>query len=158
MVIVGIDPGSTRIGYGVLETRGGKLLYQQGGLLRIPKGAKHERLLALERELTKLLLKARPDRAGVEKLFFTKNQKTALDVAEARGVILTAIAKQSIPVFEFTPSEVKRAVTGDGHASKEGVARVVRLVLDLPYKKTADDVTDALAIAIAASGVPRGLT
>lgn len=152
MIILGIDPGSVRIGYGLLEARNGGIVHKASGLLTIPNGSKTERLAAISKSTEQLLAEARPDRVGVEKLFFTKNQKTAFEVAEARGVIVTTIVKAATPIIEFTPSEVKLAVTGDGRASKEGVAKMVRLFLHLPKERVFDDVTDALAIAIAASG------
>ena len=153
MVILGIDPGSTRIGYGLVESMGGSLLYHEGGLLSAPQtSVGGERLLAIQRDLDDLLQRTRPERVGIEKLFFSRNRRTALPVAEARGVIVATVLRASIPLVELTPSEVKLSVTGDGQATKEGVAKMVRLLLKLPPQKFIDDVTDAIAIAIAASG------
>ncbi|MEK7629978.1 MAG: crossover junction endodeoxyribonuclease RuvC [Patescibacteria group bacterium] len=151
MIILGIDPGTSRIGYGVIEKSNGKLIYLDAGLINIPSTQKTEKLMALEKNLGDLIDKFKPDLIGVEKIFFSNNQKTAIAVAEARGVILNTIAKKSILLAEFTPPEVKKAVTDDGRASKQAVAKMVNLFLNLETRKILDDVTDALAIAIAAS-------
>lgn len=156
MVTVGIDPGTTRIGYGVVVGSGGSLRCRGAGLLAVPAGASGaEKLAALGANLEKLLRAVRPDRIGVEKLFFTKNRKTALAVAEARGVILATSTRLGIPSIELTPREVKVAVTGNGNATKEAVAKMVHLILSLSPKRLPDDATDALAIAIGASSWKR---
>lgn len=151
MIVLGLDPGSTRIGYGVIDVRGNNFTLLSSGLLRIDAPKKEGRLAAIEKDLEKILKKFRPARAGVEKLFFMKNQKTALAVAETRGVLLNALYKKRVPVFEIAPSEVKSAVAGDGRASKASIAKMIGYFLKLPPKKTVDDVTDAIAIAIAVS-------
>lgn len=142
MIILGIDPGTARIGYGLIEKDGGKLKHIESGLIDLP----------VEKSVEGLLKRARPDKAGLEKLFFTKNRKTALRVAETRGVILNTLNKGGIPVFEIGPNEVKLAVTGDGRASKGSVARMVGLFLSIEGKMV-DDASDALAIAIAVSNL-----
>ncbi|MCP6720104.1 MAG: crossover junction endodeoxyribonuclease RuvC [Patescibacteria group bacterium] len=153
MIILGIDPGSVRIGYGVIKKNHGKLTHLKSGLLKLPQTDHANRLVAIEKDLNNLLQKFQPDRVGLEKLFFVKNQKTALGVSEARGVILNTLAKKSLPFFEITPSEVKLAVTGDGRASKKSVAKMVNYFLGLELGNVViDDITDALAIAIAVSG------
>lgn len=152
MITLGIDPGSTRAGYGVIIKTHGVLSHMESGLLHVQASTKAARLVELEHSLSLVLARVRPNRVGIEKLYFSKNQKTALEVAQARGVLLAAVAKQGIPLREFTPGEVKLAVTGDGNATKKGVALMVGRFLHLPSKeKLLDDVTDALAIAIAAS-------
>ncbi len=150
MVILGIDPGTTRIGYGAIQKDGATLIYITSGALII-KGNTSEKLVSLEQTLSKLLKDIRPERVGVEKLFFSKNKKTALDVAQARGVIICSIARQAIPIIEVSPSEMKLAVTGDGRASKAGVAKMVRQFLNVPTEQMLDDVTDALGVAISIS-------
>ncbi len=152
MIILGIDPGSVRIGYGVIKRNYGKLVHLESGLLKLPQTDHANRLIALEKSLGVLLQRFQPDRIGLERLFFAKNRKTALQVAEARGVILNTLAKQSLLFSEISPSEVKLAVTGDGRASKKSVAKMVNYFLGLNLKSVVDDVTDALAIAIAISG------
>lgn len=152
MIILGIDPGTTRIGYGVIEKNGRALLYRNGGIL--PISEKTPRLIQIEKTIKKLILSVQPSCIGVEKLFFTKNQKTAMSVAEARGVIMNAALHTGLPVYEFTPSEIKKSVTGNGSARKEAVAKMVRWMLHIQKDAPTliDDVTDALAIAITASG------
>lgn len=151
-IILGIDPGSVRVGVGIIEKNGDALTHIESGLLDVKKNSnKGERLLSLEKKLKKVLSRTKPDLAGVEKLFFSKNQKTAFAVAEARGIILKTLAEFKIPTIELTPSEVKLAVAGNGGASKEAVAKMVGYFLKIQTKSTIDDVTDALALAIAAS-------
>jgi crossover junction endodeoxyribonuclease RuvC len=152
MIVLGIDPGSVRVGFGLIKRRGAQFFYLASGLFKIST-TETGRLVTLERELRGLIKKFCPDLAAVEKLFFAKNKKTALRVAEARGVIINTVIKCSLPVVEIAPTEAKLAVAGSGGASKEAVAKMVRLILKVPAdKNVVDDVTDALAIAIAASG------
>lgn len=145
------------MGFGVIEKRGGQLVYLKSGLLKIPS-VKKGRLAALEASFLNLLKEIRPDRVGIEKLFFVKNQKTALEVGQSRGILINILEKQNIPYVEIGPAELKLAVTGYGRAGKEAVARMVANFLNLEKQKIKkpdvlifDDVTDALAIAIAAS-------
>ena len=153
MIILGIDPGSTRIGFGAIEKQNSKLKYLKSGLVQTTPEQKKQNyhLLLISKAISSLIKELQPERIGLEKLFFSKNQKTALEVAQARGVIVQTITKMSIPLLEFSPPEVKLAVTGDGRASKTGVARMVQIILGLSLDKEPDDVTDALAIAITAS-------
>lgn len=148
MRILGIDPGTHRIGYGVIET-GPKPVLLACGTLE-PKGQAGEQLAALRTAISALIKKWRPDRAALERIFFGKNRKTALRVAEARGVILEAFASHQLHTDEFAPAEVKRLVAGDGGAAKSGVARMVRLTLDIPRLPKSDDAVDAIAIALSA--------
>ncbi len=151
--VLGIDPGTSRIGYGLIERSGGDFKHIESGLLPIdPDGRSDiERLTAIGRAIRKLVRQTEPDVIGVEKLFFTKNKKTAMRVAEARGVILEAAAAGGARLVEISPVTVKIAVTGDGRAGKAGVAKMTNLILGMPPRRVVDDVTDALAIAIAAS-------
>ena len=150
MLILGIDPGTTRIGYGLVKKEGGDFIFKDAGLLEIKNVNPGEKLIELEKQMSALLKRTKPDKAGVEKLFFSKNKKTALRVAEAKGVILFTLAKNSIPFVEILPNEVKTSVTGYGGASKNGVAKMVGHLLKIPTDKYIDDTTDALAIAITA--------
>ncbi len=151
MIILGIDPGTTRIGYGVIRKNSGSLEYLDSGLIKLSNADSKKNLVVLEKEIKTIIKKHKPARTGLEKLYFTKNKKTAIAVAEARGVILNTIIKTGTPFFEIGPSEVKLAVTGDGRASKESVAKMVNYFLGIKIKKTEDDISDALAIAIAIS-------
>jgi len=157
MKIIGIDPGSARVGYGVVETAG-KLTVLTCGTIEPEGVGGHERLHSLKRNLETLLRAWRPEKAGVERLFFGRNRKTALGVAESRGVILETLAAHKIPVLEYAPSEIKRAVAGDGNATKEGVGRMVRLTLGLRKIPGRDDAVDGLAIAITVALMTRNTT
>ena len=152
MTILGIDPGSTRVGYGAIKCEHGELLYISSGILSIPRDTKPNQLVSLETALSKLIAGLNPDRVVIERLFVTRNQKTAIEVAQARGVIVATIAKHRLPLVELTPSEIKLAVAGDGRASKGGVSLMVTRLLSLPKARVLDDITDALAAAIAGSG------
>lgn len=149
MIVLGIDPGTTRIGYGVIRVSGNTLTHIKSGILKIKEHATNaERLYNIGVALEKLIIETNPARVGVERLFFSKNKKTALAVAEARGVIVETIIKNRVALYEFTPNEVKLAVTGSGAASKNAVAKMVSLMLHIKIEKLLDDETDALAIAI----------
>lgn len=154
MIILGIDPGTVRVGFGVVASEKGVLSCVARGILPLPSVEGSARLGGIERELELLLSHHRPDRVGIERLFFAKNKKTALAVAEARGVLVNTVVKRGIPLIELTPNEVKVAVTGSGTASKQGVAKMVSLLLRVPVSSLLDDATDALAIAIGASQRP----
>ncbi|MEX0689998.1 MAG: crossover junction endodeoxyribonuclease RuvC [Candidatus Paceibacterota bacterium] len=149
MIILGIDPGTTRIGYGVIKKENNKFSHLKSGILEIKEESNASKILSLEMELEKIINKFKPDKIGVEKIFFSKNKKTAIKVAEARGVILSLVYKKSIPVAEMEPSKIKLAVTGNGRSSKKGVAKMVHYFLKIPTNELIDDETDALAIAIA---------
>lgn len=151
MLILGIDPGTTRAGYGLIERAGGAFRYVSSGLFSTSSGSAGDRLSYIEKELTAILLRFRPDTAGVERLYFSRNKKTALRVAEARGVILGVLARQSVPCVELSPNTVKQSITGSGRASKQAVARMVGSFLHIRVVGCVDDVTDALAVAIAAA-------
>lgn len=150
MLILGIDPGTTRIGYGLIQKDGGlKLL--DCGLFKIKAKEKSGRLLELEKSFQALLKKRRPDLVALEKLFFMKNQKTGLEVAEARGVLIINIIKAKLPFREYSPSQVKSAVAGYGLADKQSVAKMAARILKVAKINGFDDVSDALAVAITAS-------
>ncbi len=151
MVILGIDPGSVKVGYGVIKKEDGELSYLEGGLIKLPRLNYEKRLIVLEEAMEKLLKRVRPARVGLEKLFFVKNQKSAFEVAQARGVILNIISKSNVPLFEVGPNEVKLSIAGNGRAPKEAVAKMVNLFLNIGPQKVAYDISDALAIAIAVS-------
>lgn len=151
MVILGIDPGTTRIGYGFIKINGNNLLYLTHGVI---KNQGRERLVDFKntaKQLTNLIKKYNPDIAAVEKLFFFKNQKTVMSVGEMRGVILLTLTNNNLPVKEFTPLEVKRSVSNYGRADKKQVQTMVRLLLNLKKDIESDDAADALAVAICCS-------
>jgi len=156
MKILGIDPGTNRIGYGLIEKHGGALKLLDFGLLEISEKSK-KKFLELAKEIEKLIKAKKPDLASVEKLYFAKNRKTAIEVAEARGIVLLYLLKNGVPFVEYGPSEIKQSVTGYGLNDKKTVAKMVSKILNVGDLKAIDDVTDALAMAITASMKENGV-
>lgn len=152
MIVLGIDPGSVRIGYGLIASEKGLLSLIASGILKIRSKDSAGQILEASKEIAKLIKKYRPALAGIEKLYFAKNVKTGIAVAQTRGALILELAKNRLPVKELSPSEVKLAVAGYGLADKKSIAKMVSLILRLPKEKlwAYDDSTDALAIAIAA--------
>jgi crossover junction endodeoxyribonuclease RuvC len=151
MIILGIDPGTDRAGYGVLRKEGSALALIEAGILKTKKMRGADVLFEIKKELDSLIAKYSPAILATEKLFFTKNQTTGIQIAEARGVILLAAREKNIRILEFTPNEVKLATTGYGNADKAAVAKMVRFILKTPDLDVLDDASDALAIAITAA-------
>jgi crossover junction endodeoxyribonuclease RuvC len=149
-LVLGIDPGTATTGYGLVRDRedGSLESIDFGTIQTPPRIAAHKRLSMLFSQLNELLLLHRPDSCAVEKLFFQSNVKTAIAVGQARGVVLLAISEAGLDVSEYTPNEVKQAVTGYGSAGKKQVQEMVRVLLGLPDIPRPDDAADALAIAI----------
>lgn len=149
MIILGIDPGFEKMGYALLEKSNGaeKLLYSTC-IITDRKDPHEKRLLTLSENLERTIARFRPDIMAIEKLFFTANQKTAIKVAEARGVALCAAAKNGVRVAEFTPLEVKMALTGYGRAEKNQIKKMVSAILKLDDPPKSDDEIDAIAIAL----------
>ncbi len=156
MKILGIDPGTKRIGYGLIEKKGKKLVYLDSGLLKIHShtpgtvkiNSEYLYLLDLEKSFKELIKKNKPDLIALEKLFFMRNKKTAMKVARAKGILILTALKKKIPLIEINPTEVKFSLTGDGKADKIGVAKMVNYFLNINYSFKVDDIADALAIAI----------
>lgn len=149
MIILGIDPGTATTGYGVIEKKGQKHKIIECGCIQTPaKTPLHDRLDAIYDELLEIIEKHSPDHMAVEELFFATNAKTAIAVGQARGVVLLAGKKKSLSVFEYTPLEVKMALTGYGRADKRQIQEMVKVLLSLPEIPKPDDAADALAIAI----------
>lgn len=147
--IMGIDPGTARTGWGVIEAAGNKRRFLACGLISTPAGeTPARRLRTLAEAVDGLLAEHRPDGVALEKLFFAANAKTAIAVAEARGVILSACAGASLEVAEYTPMQVKQGVSGYGGADKRQVGQMVERLLGLKEAPKPDDVADALAIAL----------
>lgn len=145
MKILGIDPGTATLGYGILENSQHVL----HGIISTKKGLKPEiRLLKIYEELLELIDEHMPDEIAVESLFFFKNSKTVISVGEARGVVLLASAKRGIPVYSYTPLQVKQGITTYGRASKKEIQDMVKILLELDKIPKPDDAADALAIAI----------
>lgn len=148
MVILGIDPGTTRIGFGIIESGVGKLKCIHYGLVAQSVIKKNPTSNEVIKDIARIVAKYKPDMAAVEKLFFFKNQKTIISVGEMRGVILASLVLNAIPTREFTPLQVKQAVSSYGRAGKDQVERMVRLILGLKEEIKPDDAADGLAIAI----------
>lgn len=148
MRILGIDPGTTAIGYAILET-GKRLCVLRADLIDIKGPTSSERLIELRDEVEKIIHTWSPERVAIEKLFLARNQKTAMAVAEARGVILLTTSLAGPRVYEYTPLEVKKIVTGDGNADKLQVKKMLQLTFpELKSLRARDDVFDAIAIAL----------
>jgi crossover junction endodeoxyribonuclease RuvC len=157
MKVLGIDPGTAALGYGIVERTGGRLReVDHGCLVTSPDLSMPERLLAIHSLVDELLALHHPDLMGVERLFFSRNVQTALGVGQARGVVLLAAAQHGTPVREATPNEVKSAIAGYGAADKEQVQRMVQLVLGMSDRPRPDDAADALAIATWVANTDRG--
>ncbi len=147
--IVGIDPGYAIVGFGVVEYNNQKFKpLDYGAITTMAKTPFEQRLLKISIGMEKLLEHYKPDAFAIEKLFFTSNEKTVIQVAEARGVIILEAAKQGIPIFEYTPLQVKQSVVGYGKAEKKQVMELTRLLLNLKKIPKPDDAADALAVAI----------
>ncbi len=151
MISLGIDPGTRRIGYGVVEKIGPTTKLVEAGLLSILSSEDIPALLEAKREMDRIIEKFNPQIIGVEKLFFSNNQKTAMAVAQARGVILLSAEEHGIFIKEYTPNQAKSALTGYGSADKQAMLKMVRLILCQPNLKVIDDASDALAFAIIAA-------
>jgi crossover junction endodeoxyribonuclease RuvC len=148
MKILGIDPGLERIGCGLIEKSGSRLTIIHHGLIQTPKIALPERLSLIHKAMLELLDEHRPDAVATERLLFTVNKTTAMDVAKALGVILLACSERGLEWAEYSPPEIKQSVVGNGAAEKKQVQFMVQKLLSLPTPPKPDDVADALAIAI----------
>lgn len=152
MRIIGIDPGTGILGFGIIEFnkgKGGKVQLVDAGVIRTPvKEDDAVRLLTIYEELTDIIADTKPDAMSVEKLFFSRNVTTAMTVSQARGVVLLTAQQVALPIFEYTPMQIKQAVTGYGKADKKQMQEMVRVILQLKEIPKPDDAADALAAAI----------
>lgn len=149
MVIMGIDPGYAIVGFGIVDYKNNKFdLLSYGAITTEAKTDFSDRLIRIYEGIDSLIKKYRPDAIAIERLYFTTNQKTAIDVAQARGVILLAARQNLINVSEYTPLQVKGAVVGYGKAEKKQVMEMTRVMLGLKDYPKPDDAADALAVAI----------
>lgn len=150
MRILGIDPGTATTGYGVVEedSQGGLVAVAYGTITTPAKMDVEKRLLIIYNQLNELILLYKPQAAAVEKLFFYKNVTTAMTVGQSRGVVVLSFAQAGLPIGEYTPLEVKQAVTGYGKAEKKQIQQMVKVLLNLDRIPKPDDAADALAIAI----------
>lgn len=151
MRIIGIDPGFGRTGYGIIEKKNHEWVHVADGCIETnPKADFVDRLYALHIALKKIITQYRPTKAAVEELFFAKNATTAINVGQARGVILLTLRQAKLPVAEFTPLQVKQTVVGYGRAEKHQVQEMLKLQLKLKKRPAQDDAADALAVALTA--------
>ena len=149
MVILGIDPGLATIGFGVISAQSGRYESIEYGAILTKAGVLLEkRLASIYDSVTRIIERHKPDAMAIEELFFNKNVTTAIDVAQARGVILLAAAQKGIDIYEYTPLQIKQSVVGYGRAEKQQVMYMTRVLLNLKSAPKPDDVADALAIAI----------
>ena len=162
MVILGIDPGTTRIGYGVIrKSPANKIEFVDAGLLKISAGNtggdenKYERLVDAKNALQALIKKFKPQILAIEKIYFAKNQKTGISVAETRGVLTLTALEEGLKIEEYSPNEIKAGVAGYGFADKKAVLKMVKLILNKQKLDVVDDASDALATAIMAAGNKR---
>ncbi len=149
MLILGIDPGLAVVGYSLVEKNANKYRVCDYGVIRTNSDQENcERLMQIFSELKEIIERYKPDEMAVEELFFNKNVKTAIEVGQARGVILLTGAQSNIAVAEYTPLQVKQAVVGYGRASKQQVQQMIKALLNLEEIPKPDDAADALAVAI----------
>ena len=149
MIILGIDPGYAIVGIGVIEYNRGKFRpIEYNAITTHTSMATSMRLKIICEEISEYLDKYKPDTVSIEELFFNNNQKTAIAVAQARGVLVSQAAIRNIPIYEYTPLQIKQAVTGYGRADKNQVQQMVKLLLGLNAVPKPDDAADAMAVAI----------
>lgn len=159
MVVLGIDPGIARLGWGTIKagTRDEIRVASYGCIETDNKSSLPERLKKIYRELKRIIQQDKPSCVVMEQLFFAQNVKTAMVVGQSQGVVLLAAGEAGIPVFEYTPLQIKQALTGQGRAMKTQVQKMVKLCLNLPVLKGPDDVSDALAVALCYLYSSRGI-
>ena len=149
MIVIGIDPGVARLGYGVIRVDKGVATPLCYGCIQTRAGRRQaERLLTIYTEITALFKRYPPDFLAIEKLFFTKNVSSAMSVSEVRGVILLAAEQHHIPVEEYTPNQIKQAITGSGRADKVQMQEMIKRLLHLDEVPKPDDAADGLSIAL----------
>lgn len=149
MRIIGIDPGTAIVGYGIVDVENGECSLVSSGSIQTDKNlSDSERLLEIQNDLSIIIDKFKPDTASIEKLFFFKNQKTIVSVAQGRGVILATLQKFGIDIYEYTPLQIKLTITGYGKAKKDEVADMVKRQIKYSAFPKLDDTADAIAIAV----------
>jgi crossover junction endodeoxyribonuclease RuvC len=149
MRVIGIDPGTGILGFGVIDVEKGKAKLVDAGVIRTPvKEDDAIRLQTIYDELTQIIAETKPQLMSVEKLFFARNVTTAMTVAQARGVVLLCAKQAGLDIYEYTPMQIKQALTGYGRAEKKQIQEMVRVILELKSVPKPDDAADALAAAI----------
>ncbi len=154
-IILGIDPGTTDVGFAVIELqKNQRVILTYGVIHTTPKAAQSQKLVEIMNDLEEVIQQYQVTHAAIEKLFFSTNLKTGIDVAQSRGVIVATISKSGIPILEYTPLQVKKALCGNGKAEKKQIGRAVQLLFKLDTVPKPDDAADALGIAYLASMNP----
>ncbi len=149
MIIIGIDPGLATVGFGIIRKEKNSIIPVSYGCIRTSAGKQNsERLLEIYNELNLLFEKYSPSEVAVEKLFFTNNITSAMGVSEARGIIFLAAQQKNIPVTEYTPNQIKQAITGSGRADKKQMQEMIKRLLNLDEVPQPDDAADGLSIAL----------
>lgn len=149
MIVLGIDPGTATTGYALLKAEGEDLEVLDFGIIKtVPADDNATRLHQICEDIEELVKTHKPDQAAIEELFFVKNVKTGIKVAQARGAIIATLTRLKVPVADYKPVEIKSAVTGNGQADKQQVQKMTQIILNLPSLPTPDDAADAIAIAI----------
>ncbi len=157
MRILGIDPGYDRLGIAIIEKAPKKrdAVIYSACVQTSPKDPIYERLKQVGESISSILREYAPDALAIETLFITKNQKTAMRVAESRGIVIYEAAKKGVPIFEYSPMQIKVAVANDGSSDKSRILKMLALLVDLPKKKALDDEYDAIAVALTHSAHSR---
>lgn len=159
-IILGIDPGYGRLGLAIIEkTDSKKETVLFSNCIETGSGENiYDRFKIIGQEITSIIEKYSPDELAMESLFVAKNQKTAMRVAEVRGIIIYEAVKRDIPIFEYTPLQIKSAITGDGSSDKTRIIKMIHLLVDLPRKISLDDEYDAIAVALTHSARRKSLS
>lgn len=149
MKILGIDPGTQVAGYGLIETKGSKIVVIEYGSLKTDKKQSFpQRLKFIHSRIMDIILKYQPDQMAIEEVFYGKNIKSAIKIGEGRGIVFLCAALANIPIAEYAATVIKKAVVGNGSAHKNQVQEMVKIILELPKIPEPEDASDALAIAI----------
>ncbi len=148
MIIMGIDPGYAITGWCILNKNNDKIILVDNGAILTNKKNYYIRLMEISKSVEKIIKRYKPSQASIEKIFFNKNIKTAIDVAQVRGALALILLKQRVKIFDYTPLQVKQAIVGYGQATKLQVQKMVQLLLHLTKIPTPDDVADAIAIGL----------
>lgn len=149
MRVLGIDPGTRRVGYGLMEIVGGRSKVVEYGVFKVDEKEEFpKRLEQIYTSVFDLLGRVRPDAVAVEEVFVSQNAKTTLRLGHARGVVLLAAVKQAVPVAEYAPRKIKQSVVGQGNASKVQVQRMISQILKIPFDGLEEDAADGLAVAL----------
>jgi crossover junction endodeoxyribonuclease RuvC len=149
LIILGIDPGYDRIGWAIGKGLGSKPEIIDFGCIQTDKTKDlSDRYQSIENQLQKIIEQYQPHELAIETLFFSKNKKTALQVSEARGIILSCCTRNKLGIFEYYPNQIKLTVTGNGQANKAAMEKMIRLQLNIPRKKIIDDAIDAIGIVL----------